>query len=181
MKKILFVCTRNPFSKRYSGDVIRANKFINYLSKSNYVKVISTNTQNSKKKYSKFNYEGFNETNFISKFFYIFCSFLQLKPLQLGYFYSPKIHNYIKNNYQNYDVVFFQSFRTAQYLPKNFNKKGILDMADLVSNNYEQTSKKLFFLNPIRIIYLIESLLLKRFEKVCFLNFFPHVFSSFFH
>ena len=44
-------------------------------------------------------------------------------------------------------------------------------MADLVSKNYEQTSKKLFFYNPIRIIYFIESLLLKRYEKICFNNF----------
>ena len=44
-------------------------------------------------------------------------------------------------------------------------------MADLVSKNYEQTSKRLFFFNPIRIIYLIESLLLKRYEKICFSNF----------
>ena len=50
MKKILFISSRNPFSGRYSGDVIRANKFIYYLSKNNYVKVISPSVQNSKKK-----------------------------------------------------------------------------------------------------------------------------------
>jgi hypothetical protein len=171
MKKILFISTRNPFSRRYSGDVIRAKKFIYFLSKNNYVKVISSDVQDSKKKESKLSYEGFSSPNFISKVFYIFCSLLKLNPLQLGYFYSPKIDEYVKNNYQNYDLIFLQSFRTAQYLPKNFKKKSILDMADLVSKNYKQTSKRLFFFNPIRIIYFIESLLLKRYEKICFNNF----------
>ena len=106
MKKILFISTRNPFSGRYSGDVIRAKKFIYFLSKNNYVKVISSDVQDSKKKESKLSYEGFSDPNFISKIFYIFCSLLKLNPLQLGYFYSPKIDEYVKNNYQNYDLIF---------------------------------------------------------------------------
>ena len=32
-EKILFISPRNPFSGRYSGDVIRAHKFINFLKK----------------------------------------------------------------------------------------------------------------------------------------------------
>ena len=72
MKKILFISTRNPFSGRYSGDVIRAKKFIYFLSRNNYVKVISTDTKNFKKKESKFNYEGFRNTNLVQKGFYIF-------------------------------------------------------------------------------------------------------------
>ena len=171
MKKILFISTRNPFSGRYSGDVIRAKKFIYFLSRNNYVKVISTDTKNFKKKESKFNYEGFRNTNLLQKGFYTFLSLLKLRPLQLGYFYSPEIHKYVKNNYKSFDLILFQSFRMAQYLPKNFKKKSILDMADLVSKNYEQTSKRLFFLNPISVIYFIESWLLKRYEKFCLNNF----------
>ena len=59
MKKILFICPRNPFSGRYSGDVIRAKKFIYSLSKSNYVKIISPDLRDIKKNDSKFSYEGF--------------------------------------------------------------------------------------------------------------------------
>ena len=33
MKKILFVCTRNPYSGRYSGDVMRSLRIINLLKK----------------------------------------------------------------------------------------------------------------------------------------------------
>ena len=50
MKKILFISTRNPFSGRYSGDVIRAEKFVYFLSRKNYVKVISLDDTSYKKK-----------------------------------------------------------------------------------------------------------------------------------
>ena len=40
MKKILFVSTRNPYSGRYSGDVIRSLKIINTLKKKFNVDVV---------------------------------------------------------------------------------------------------------------------------------------------
>ena len=171
MKKILFICPRNPFSERYSGDVIRAKKTIYFLSKNHYVKVISSDFKNSQKKESKLSYEGFKEISLISKIFYIFFSFIKLRPIQLGYFFSPKIKEYVQNNFQDYDLIFFQSFRTAQYMPKGNNKTCILDMGDLMSKNYKQTSVRYFFFNPIRIIYYIESLLVKKYESFCFKKF----------
>jgi len=171
MKKILFVSTRDPFSGRYSGDVIRAKKFLYFLSKKNYVKVISLANSNYKKKDSKLSYEGFSEPNIFLKIFYIFSSFLHLKPLQLGFFYSPKIKQFINDNYESFDTIIFQSFRTAQYLQYNAKEKSILDMADLVSKNYYQSYKRLFFLNPLKIVYLLESILLKKYETNCLINF----------
>ena len=35
-------------------------------------------------------------------------------------------------------------------------------MADLVSTNYNQTSKQSFFLNPVKLVYFFEFLLLKK-------------------
>lgn len=171
MKKILFVSNRNPFSGRYSGDVIRAKKIVNYLSKNNFVKVVSINRSNIKKKYSRLSYQGFRHENLLFKIFYIILSLINFKPMQLGYFFSSNIKDYIKDNCYKYDILFFQSFRTAQYLPNNINKKNILDMADLVSENYSQTSKELFFLNPVKVVYFFEYLLLKKYEDYCLKKF----------
>ena len=41
MRKILFITTRNPYSGRYSGDVMRAKKIIEYLRKKNSVDVVA--------------------------------------------------------------------------------------------------------------------------------------------
>ena len=49
MKKILFITVRDPFSGRFSGDVIRANKFINFLSKRNKICVVSLGKNNKTK------------------------------------------------------------------------------------------------------------------------------------
>ena len=98
-------------------------------------------------------------------------SILKFKPLQLGYFYSPQIKKFVKENYQNYDLIFLQSFRVAQYVPKEFEKKSILDMGDITSQNYYQTSSRSFFLNPLKFIYYFESILLKKYESYCFKNF----------
>ena len=40
MKKILFITTRNPFSGRYSGDVIRSLKIVNFLKKKHNLDVV---------------------------------------------------------------------------------------------------------------------------------------------
>ena len=40
MKKILFISTRNPYSGRYSGDVIRSFKIINVLKRKYQVDLI---------------------------------------------------------------------------------------------------------------------------------------------
>ena len=41
-------------------------------------------------------------------------------------------------------------------------------MGDLYSKNYYQTYRNLFLLNPLKIVYLIESLLVKKYENFCF-------------
>ena len=94
-----------------------------------------------------------------------------MQPLQIGYFFSPDIKNYIKNNYKKYDLIFLQSIRTVQYVPNNVVIKCILDMGDLTSINYRQTFRRLSFFNPLKIIYLIESILVKNYEKKCFKKF----------
>ena len=40
MKKILFVTTRNPFSKNYSGDRVRSSAIIKHLSKRNKIDLV---------------------------------------------------------------------------------------------------------------------------------------------
>ena len=53
MKKILFISPRDPFSGRFSGDVIRAEKFLNFLKRKNLVTAISPGNFNLTKKKRK--------------------------------------------------------------------------------------------------------------------------------
>ena len=106
MKKILFITIRNPFSGKFSGDVIRSEKFIQFLSKKNYVDVISIDKNADEQIKKKIRYFAFKDINFLYKFFNILFSVLRLKPMQLGYFYSPKIKRFVEENSKKYDLFF---------------------------------------------------------------------------
>ena len=171
MKKILFISPRNPFSGRYSGDVIRAREFANFFSKKFNTTLVTLDKINSNKKIGKINLISFKEKNLIIKIFYIMISLVRLNPLQLGYFYSKEMRDYVQNNYKKYDIIFCQSLRSAQYVVNLKNKKKILDMGDLYSKNYSQAYKTTKKFNPIKLIYFIEYILINKYEKYCFKNF----------
>ena len=77
MKKILFISTRNPFSERYSGDVIRAKKFIYFLVKIIILKLLVQILKNLRKEKVNLIMRSFKSPNLILKIFYIFRSFFK--------------------------------------------------------------------------------------------------------
>ena len=167
MKKILFISVRDPFSERYSGDVIRSKKFVQYLLKKNDVEVVCLGSNNKLTTSKRLKIRSFKRDNPLKCIFNIFTSLFKLRPLHFSFFHSSEIKNFINDNYQNFDVIFCQSIRSFQFLSNNINKKIILDMGDLYSKNYFQTFRELSFLNPFKIIYFFESFFVKNFENYC--------------
>ena len=168
MKKILFITTRNPYSGRFSGDVIGSLKIINFLKKKNHVDVI---TLDNKKSLLKKRIIYFKRPNYFLKILYVLHSLLKLKPLQFGLFLSKRMKEYIEQNAKRYDLLFFYHTRSSQYLPKNYKGNTIIEMGDLYSKNYYQTFCNLNIFNPLKYIYLIESILVKRVENQIFRSF----------
>ena len=168
MKKILFISVRNPFSERYSGYVIRSKKFIQYLKKKNSVEVVFLDSSNKVTLSNRLISRSFKRDSILKCLLNILISFIKFKPLHFGFFNSSEIKEFVSDNYQNFDIIFCQSIRSFQFLPDKINKKIILDMGDLYSKNYYQTFKELSFINPLKIIYLIESILVKKYENYCF-------------
>jgi hypothetical protein len=168
VKKILFVTTSSLESENYSGDAIRALNIIEYLKKNNNVDIVSVSKKNE---YNKITQKGkeyfFKKNNILLKLFYTFISLLKLKPLQLGYFYSNKIEKFLKDKHKDYDTIIFHLIRSAQYLPKEFKGKKILEMTDLMSNNYNQTKKHLSLFNIFYYLYFLEGFLVSIYEKYC--------------
>ena len=168
MRKILFISTRNPYSGRFSGDVIGSLKIINFLKKKYDVDVVTINKEKIKNKKNIFFFE---QPNFFFKIFYVLLSLGKMKPLQFGLFHSKKMKEYVQLNAENYELLFFYHIRSSQYLPKNYKGRTVIEMGDLYSYNYSQTSYNLRALNPLKYIYFIESFLIKRIEKKIFTNF----------
>ena len=168
MKKILFITTRNPYSGRFSGDVIGSLKIINFLKEKNQVDVV---TLYRKKTELKKRIIYFKSPNYFLKIFYVLHSLLRLKPLQFGLFLSKKMKAYVKKNAKRYDLLFFYHIRSSQYLPNNYKGSTVIEMGDLYSSNYYQTFCNLNIFNPLKYVYLIESILIKRVENRIFQSF----------
>ena len=168
MKKILFVSTRDPFSGRYSGDVIRSLKIINILKKKFQVDVVYLGNKPMKQDKNIF---SFTPSNIIIKIFYCLISLINIKPIQFGLFFSKEMKKFIEENSHSYEIIFFQHIRSSQYLPKNYYGTTILDMGDLYSDNYTQTYKILNYFNPLKYIYFIESIFVKKIESKIFSTF----------
>ena len=168
MKKILFVSTRNPYSNRYSGDVIGSKKIVNILKKNSILDVASLG---SKENFSQKNIFIFKEPFFLNKIFNALKFLVFFQPMQFGFFYSSEMKKFINDNAANYDLIFFYHIRSSQYLPKNYYGKKIIEMGDLYSENYYQTFKTLHIFNPLKYIYFLEGLLVKKLERKIFINY----------
>ena len=166
MKKILFITTRSPFSGKYSGDIIRSLKIINLLKRKYEVHIVCLD--NDKQDNLKKNIISFNYPGLLLKFIFCLYSFFKLQPIQFGLFYSEKMRAFIENTANDYDYLFFYHIRSSQYFPKNFFGKTILEMNDLYSDNYLQTFNYLNIINPLKYIYFLESILMKRTENKVF-------------
>ena len=168
MKKILFVSTRNPYSNRYSGDVIGSRKIINTLKKKNDLDIV---TLGDEEDFSQKNIFIFKNPILLFKIINVVKSLFFLEPLQFGLFYSKKMKQFIHDRALDYDLIFFYHVRSSQYLPKKFYGKKIIEMGDLYSNNYNQTFCNLNIFNPLKYIYFLESLLVRNKEKKIFIDF----------
>ena len=161
MKKILFISTRNPYSNRYSGDVIGSKKIVETLKKKSELKIV---TLGNKEDFTQDNIFIFKTPSLLAKLIHVFKSLFFFEPLQFGLFYSNKMKKFIYETAPNYDLVFFYHIRSSQYLPKNYYGEKIIEMGDLYSSNYEQTYNNLNIFNPLKYIYFLESLLVKNLE-----------------
>ena len=168
MKKVLYISTRDPFSGRYSGDVIRSVKIINILKKKFHVDVVYLGNKPTKQDKSVF---SFTPSNILIKIFNCLISLINLRPIQFGLFFSKEMKKFIDENSHNYEIIFFQHIRSSQYLPANYYGTTILDMGDLYSDNYIQTYKILNYFNPLKYIYFIESIFVKKTEAKIFSSF----------
>ena len=78
--------------------------------------------------------------------------------------------NYIDSVEDKYDSIICHLLRSSQYLPNQFRGKKILEMTDLQSLAYQELINQLSILNPLKYIYIIEKLLVDRYEKKIFVH-----------
>ena len=96
MKKILFISVRDPFSERYSGDVIRSKKFVQYLLKKNHVEVICLGSNNNVTTSKRLTIRSFKRDNLVKCALNILTSLIKFRPLHFSFFHSAEIKEFIE-------------------------------------------------------------------------------------
>ena len=166
MQKILFVSSKDLSEILFDGAQARSCSIVKSLSKKNKVdfacisnKLVNNKNLNFCNKIFVF------KINFFRRIINTIIYFLKLQPMQNGYFHSKEMLNFIEENKDEYQVIIFHLVRCAQYLPKGYGGKTILEVTDLSSANYEQVVKHLSVFNPVKYLYLVEKILLTWYEK----------------
>jgi len=165
-KKILFITTRFPFNAN-KGDTYRSKYILESLSKFKKIDLVYIGTKEvfSKKGYKNLKIIGSFKIKTIQRILNALFSFIKLKPLQVGYFYSKEMKYFIDNVIDEYDVVVCHTIRSSQYLKKQYKGNALLEMTDLLSLNHKKISKSLSIFNFFKYIYYLESILLKYYEN----------------
>lgn len=160
-KKILVVTPRYPFPVT-GGDKLRISEIIKFLSKKNKIDLISIGK--NKKNINFVKKQFIFKNNIFAQSFNVLKSYINDEPLQIGLYKVPKMKEKIEKISKNYDVIIFHLIRSAYYVPDSFRGKKILEMTDLISENYKTVEKNLSSINPLKYLYKFERKKLIKFE-----------------
>lgn len=173
MKKLLFISSR-PIFPIIGGDQIRTFQSLRLLTKYfNVHQIIITPTDISKETLAKYEEYGTCRYFKMSKADHFVSSMRFLHntlPIQVNYYYSKKVKNYIESIINDYDVVYCNNLRTAEYFRRHTCVNRVIDFVDAISMNYEKARKRANLF--MKVVYNIdyqrckayESLLLQEFD-----------------
>ncbi|NNC86634.1 MAG: glycosyltransferase [Bacteroidia bacterium] len=170
--KIVFLLSRVPYPLE-KGDKLRAFQQLKGLSTNHEVHLVCLNdsalhpkTDSILSKYCK-SISIFKLTKF-ERVFNVISGLLNNLPLQVGYFYSKKIHADVEQKIKDLepDLVFCQLIRTAEYVKNLSGLKKVIDFQDAFSKGAEQRIQKSNIF--LRLIYKYEHQSLLAYEKRVF-------------
>lgn len=147
MPNLLFLSLRFPYPPQ-RGDRIRAYYFIKELSKEYNITLISFYESEEEleqidelRKYcSQVEVIKFSQIRaYFNSIIYSFSS----KPIQVGYWYSPKMRKMVDKLVESndFDIMHAQFFRMAQYVTKYTDYPKVLDLTDALSLNLHRRAQ----------------------------------------
>lgn len=179
MKKLLFISSR-PIFPIIGGDQIRTFQSLRLLAEYfNIHLIIITPTDISKERMAEYEKYGTcryfkmsKADHFASAMRFLYNSL----PIQVNYYYSKKVQNYIDSIINDYDVVYCNNLRTAEYFVRHTSVSRIIDFVDAISMNYEKARKHANLL--MKAVYNIdyhrckvyESILLQEFDSAAVIS-----------
>lgn len=174
MKKVLFISSR-PIYPITGGDQIRTAQQLEYLSKRYKVDVIYIKTTSLFDR-TKENLPSINRVFDVYvptyKCYLQTLRFLFNKlPLQVNYYYHQTVARIIKERIKDYDMVFCNNIRTAEYVINYTDIYKCMDFVDAISMNYEKAKvvakgiKKLIYSIDYKRTQIYEQKVLRHFDR----------------
>lgn len=167
-QKLLFISSR-PLYPIIGGDQIRTVQQLNFLTNKFDVDVLFLFQDNSEKMKNK---EFHGVTNVfcyrISKIQSIIQTLrfiINNLPLQVNYYYNRKVAHIVDSIITNYDCVFCNNIRTAEYVRKKKNIIKYLDFVDAISMNYDKARHEAKGMK--KLIYEIDYRRCRTYEQKC--------------
>lgn len=167
MNKVLVICPQSPYPL-HNGSAIRSFQSVRFLKALGYhVDVLYISTKNDievvKKGISTYcdNVYFFKRSFILSILRLLLCAFSD-RPFQVSLFYSKEADNWIKENINEYKMVYCNNIRTAEYA-KNAPCVKVIDYVDAISMNYKKSGMLLHGI--LRKVYLIESRRCLKYER----------------
>lgn len=96
-------------------------------------------------------------------------SFFNSLPLQVNYYYNSAVKDYIRQHSEEYDIIFCNNIRTAEYARSIIGPTRYIDFVDAISMNYEKAVYKAHGFK--RLIYKIDGKRCKRYEQTLLKDF----------
>lgn len=168
MEKILFISSR-PIYPVIGGDQIRSVQQLEFL-KEKYIVDVFYFTNADINTIDLNQYEGIGRV-FIFRISKIMSIIHTLKfifnklPLQVNYYYNKIAEKKIAGIIQDYNYVFCNNIRTAEYVRNYSGIIKYLDFVDAISMNYNKAWKKTHGIR--KIIYKIDAKRCLKYEREC--------------
>lgn len=165
MSKALFISSR-PIYPIICGGQIRTEQQLEFLSTKYEVDVVFISDNKSPDVESYLKYAKSAKSFYRSKTKCILGTLRFLfnrLPLQVNYFYDSKLQSYINKVSNNYNLIFCNNIRTAEYARKQRDTKKIIDFVDAISMNYDKARKHTSGIK--KIIYYIDYHRCRNYEK----------------
>lgn len=172
INRLLFISSR-PLYPITGGDQVRTVQQLDFLTSRFNVDVLYITNLEDKINIKDYNKNINSDFPFkISKLQHIVQTlrflFNQL-PLQVNYFYNSDVQRFINEHISDYQAVFCNNIRTAEYVRKLKGPIKYLDFVDAISMNYEKARKKGSLFK--RLIYEIDYRRCRKYEKECLRTF----------
>lgn len=164
--KILFISSR-PIYPIIGGDQIRTAQQLELLAERYEVHVVYlSNDRDENIKQALYPSEVKVTPFFVAKWkhiFYTLRAFLNGKPLQVNYYFHKRLQLYIDEHIHEYEAIFCNNIRTAEYACHRKGVKKYLDFVDAISMNYEKAKQNASGLE--KLIYSIDFHRCRKYEQ----------------